>query len=313
MTEEKVVKDKKKSASKEHRRLKDSSSEVHYHYHTDNETEGFRPEQPRAIRRPETRSKRKEKDKAAEVHHHYYYEPPRIRYQRSSKPAIAGALLIIVGILGILTSIIFMIGGSFVGGMGSGFDFGGGDAEGDVFGQITLIDGTPVENATVSIVGEPISTQTDVDGNYILYNVPSGDQEIKVEKEGYNTIIYKTFVNPENPWDGSDAENRCNFEIEPGTEVEEMGMHTPWHMIGGIMAVCAVLIIIFSIWTLLGGIYAIQRKSFAIALSGSVLGIFTIGFLVGSLLAFVAIFILVLARDEFKFERQEEPRNTNNY
>ncbi len=247
-----------------------------------------------------------------EVHHHYYYEPPRSKAGRSSKPGIAGALLIITAVLGLIVSA-FIVGGSmFIGDMNEGFEFWGMGDKGDVTGEVLYLNGSSVENATITIVGEDLSTQTDKDGLYIIYNVPSGNQKIKVEKEGYNTIIYKAFISPsEAKWKANvddnshqnwDSDNEYDFIISPGTRTLDRGSYPPFGMIGSIMVVCAALIIIFSIIALIGGFFALKRKNFKYAIIGAVFGIFT-G--IGALLSLISLFILILSRDEFNKDTKE--------
>ncbi len=254
---------------------------------------------------------RKHLEEYSEIHHHhYYYEPPRPRYRRSSKPGIAGALLILTAIIGIVVSGILIFSGMFVGNIDDGISFPGAEDTGDVTGKVRYMNGTPAENVTISIVGEDLVTQTDGEGNYVIFNVPTGNQKIQVEKDGYNTIIYKTFISPsESEWrsdrndDGSwDHENKQDFTITTGDDTLNRGSYPPWGMIGGFIFVCAVLMIVFSIVALIGGYYAIKRRKFKFALLGAILGILT---LVGALFSLIALFILIISRNEF--DKKEHP------
>ncbi|WP_455392987.1 carboxypeptidase-like regulatory domain-containing protein [[Eubacterium] cellulosolvens] len=280
----------------------DSQEDYYYHYHVEDPGSA----EPRG----EIRKSSREGPGAREVHHHYYYEAPRYRKQRSSKPSIAGGLLIIAGILALIGSM-FMIGGSaFIGNMDEGMEFWGAGDTGDLSGQITYLNGTPAENVTISIVGEDLSTQTDNEGNYVIYNVPTGNQEIKVEKEGYNTIIYKTYIEPsDSNWESNDKNGRRfdtgnteDFTISTGDQVLERGSYPPFGMIGGFMIICGIVILIFAIITLVGGYYAIKRQRFSLAIAGAILGIFTV---VGTLFAIIALFILIISRDEFRAHEHE--------
>jgi hypothetical protein len=288
-----------KSSKSESKRKKTGKNEVHIHYHMD----GKRPEETASGGKRKARSDNSDADDHGELHYHYYYEPPRQRFSRSSKPAIAGALLIIIAILGLIFSTMILAGGAFIGNVGVGSEVFGEDNTGEIYGQVKLNNGTPIENATVSIVGESIYTVTDQNGNYALYDIPTGNQKIRVEKDGYNTIIFKTFIAPSNnPWGGDDStsDNEQNFFLSPGNTVDERGMYPPFGFLSGILLFCAVLGIIFSIIALLGGYYSLKRQKFSLAIVGAVVGIFTVGFLLGTLLAFVAIFILIISHDEFK-------------
>lgn len=83
------------------------------------------------------------------------------------------------------------------------------------------------------------------------------------------------------------------FNMIPGTEGAEA-------FISGFFVVCAVIGLIFSIIALLGGLMAIQRKNWAFALIGSILGLFTIGpFLISSILSLIALILIMVSRNDF--------------
>ena len=89
---------------------------------------------------------------------------------------------------------------------------------------------------------------------------------------------------------------------EGNGEIQD-GEYPPWDFISNIMIVCAVLIIIFSIFAILGGIYALKRKKFGVAILGAVLGLFTI---FGTIFALIAVLILALSRKEFNGQTIEK-------
>lgn len=241
------------------------------------------------------------KKRAQEVHHHYYYDAPPVKPGRSSKPSIAGALLIITAVLGLIGGSMFFVGGYFFSSFDEDFDFFAQNDKGDIVGRVTFVNQTGVEGATVTIIGTNFKTTTDSDGYYIIYNAPTGNQEIKVEFEGYNTYIRKADIKPKevNEWtdDGPLGGNEYNFQITEGDDVIERGKFTPWNAIKNIMYICAVLIILFSVFSLIGGIYALKRQKFGMALLGAIFGLFTV---VGSVFALIALFILIISRNEFK-------------
>lgn len=276
--------------------------DVHYHYHMD---EAKPPGNKEGYPYKEQKEAGPQK-KPGEVHYHYYYEPPKMGKKKSSKPTIAGALLLIHAILAILLGTMLVFAGSFVGELGGGMEFFGDDGKGDVIGTVTLLDGTPVENATVSIVDEGLSTLTDSDGNYLIYNVPTGNQKIKVEKEGYDTIILKTFIkssdiNKDKRNKDDDFDNKHDFIMREGDEIIERGSYPPFGMIRNILYICAILFIVLSIITIIGGISAIMRKNYWLAILGSITGIITLG-----IFALIALFILILAKDEFRKTENEK-------
>jgi hypothetical protein len=67
-----------------------------------------------------------------------------------------------------------------------------------------------------------------------------------------------------------------------------------------IIAICGAIFIVLGIIELLGGIMALRRKMWALALVGSILGLFTFGFYgISSILSLVALIILAISRKEF--------------
>ena len=287
---------------------KPSEKEIHYHYHLN----GHRPSPGGYY----YGSYPQESGKPGEVHYHYYYEPPRRRVGRSSKPTIAGSLLILRAVLAIAIGIFFITAGSIVGDLGEGIPFVDEDAKGDITGTVTLQNGTPVQNVTISIVGETISTQTDKDGNYVLFNVPTGNQKIKVEKEGYDTIIYKAFISPsefnveekngeikiESKEDNTDnnPENDFDFVLTPGNGEIERGTYPPFEWIGNFMFACAIIMIISAVFQLIGGIFAIKRERYGLTIVCAILGVISF-----SILAIIALLILILSKDEFKKSEEQ--------
>ena len=64
---------------------------------------------------------------------------------------------------------------------------------------------------------------------------------------------------------------------------------------------CGATFIILSIFAILGGVVAIKRKLWGLALTGSILGLFTMGPLFSSsILAFIALIIIIIKRKEFQ-------------
>jgi hypothetical protein len=273
----------------------DKKKEIHYHYHMD--------EKP-GPSGPVTTEK-----KPGEMHYHYYYEPPRMQKPRSSKPTIAGVLLLIQAIMSVI-AVVFLIGaGMFMGSPGDGFMFFGAEDTGDITGEVTSFnDGLPIENATITVLGTDLSAMTNEKGEYLIYNVPVGNQRIQVEKEGFNTIILKTFVEPENmdmdmdPNEPDRPKNHEEFILTDGNDVIEKGSYPPWELIRNLVLVCGVILVILTILVILGAYASFKRENFRLAIVGAVAGIITLG-----LFSFIALFILLLAKDEFKKPQKDTP------
>lgn len=67
----------------------------------------------------------------------------------------------------------------------------------------------------------------------------------------------------------------------------------------GVIWICGAIGIILSLFALLGGIMSLQRKNWAFALVGGILGLFTIGFIIGSVLSLVALILIAVSKKEY--------------
>ena len=62
--------------------------------------------------------------------------------------------------------------------------------DGTIRGKVLDIEGEPLPGAQVYIADLGVGTMTDVDGNYILLNIPVGTYAITVQMIGYQTHIF---------------------------------------------------------------------------------------------------------------------------
>jgi hypothetical protein len=279
-----------------------SKKEVHYHYH-----------QGAGRASTQTVSEKKNGSEVTSVHHHYYYEPPRIEKERSSKPKIVGAMLYIVGIISVIFAIFILVTASVFGGIEGMIEGFSGMDSGEVWGKVTYGDGSPAENVTIIIVDEDINTTTDANGEYLLRDIPIGVQLLRVEIEGYKTIEKTIFVNAEKKQDftktrndgvsipegSTNPENDHNFGLELGSGVVEEGEEIPFDILTSLLYFCGIISLLMSVIVIAGGYYAMKRKKFYFVALATVCGIFTIGFFISSIMSFIALFILILARKEF--------------
>lgn len=67
----------------------------------------------------------------------------------------------------------------------------------------------------------------------------------------------------------------------------------------GVIWICGAIGIILSLFALLGGIMSLLRKNWALALVGGILGLFTIGFIIGSVLSLVALILIAVSKKEY--------------
>ena len=213
--------------------------------------------------------------------------PPSLHVKpSSSKPMIAGILLIIVFILGIIMGGLIGFSEDLI---GEGVSQMGGTGS---YGAIVKDEnGDPLANVTVILVNNPnIYTETDENGKFLLENVPTGYQKINLSKDGYESLIIKTLIFP-----GKFEED--GFVMKEGSgerRVESLAVKAI-----DFLPICSVVFIIFAVIALLGGILSIRRKNLLVAVVCSILGIFSIGFLVGSILSIAALILILLSKEEF--------------
>jgi hypothetical protein len=71
--------------------------------------------------------------------------------------------------------------------------------------------------------------------------------------------------------------------------------------LAGIVIVCGVILMIFGILALLGGIMSATRKNWSMALIGSIFGLFCLGFVFfeASIFSFIALILIAISKDEF--------------
>lgn len=67
------------------------------------------------------------------------------------------------------------------------------------------------------------------------------------------------------------------------------------------LVICGTVGCVLSIFPILGGIVALKRKIWILALIGSIIGLFTIGpFLASSVLSLIGLIIIAISREEFQ-------------
>jgi zinc-ribbon domain len=66
-----------------------------------------------------------------------------------------------------------------------------------------------------------------------------------------------------------------------------------------LLSVCGALAVLFGVIAIIGGVFAIQRKHFALAIIGGLFGMAGIGFFLGALLALIALILVAVSKEEF--------------
>jgi|GEM_PF-6979404 len=265
----------------------------------------------------------------AQAYQSHIYPPTLPIKKGSKKPAIAGALLIIAGIFTILFSSIIFVSGAFMWNANDNENYWLEWQSGDlvnIMGTVSNSESMPIDNVTVSVTGTHLYSITNSTGQYRLSGVPCGYREIKLEKDGFRTIIYRTQLKEHDsdnfPNYGNDGENYnydnltqgnaliFDFTMTPGNDTVTYGpsMHETNLYLNKAsiwLGICGTFTLISGIFSIIGGFYSMKRKRFGLAISGAILGIFGFGFALGTILSIVALFILLLSTNEFDNDKNK--------
>ncbi len=200
----------------------------------------------------------------------------------TSRLAVAGALLLVVFVLGAA------MGGLLLSGESALYH-----GTGEYRGKVVDEDGVAIQNARVYLDGN-FTGVTDEEGIFILKNVSAGKHLLEIEKEGYKKIEAKIFVFP------TRIAITSKFVLKNGSGIEkESDLQSTFIEL---IPVIATAIIIISFLPLIGAIFCFLKKGFVIALIASIFGIFSIGFFIGSVLSIIALIIILLSKNEFMGE-----------
>ena len=67
-----------------------------------------------------------------------------------------------------------------------------------------------------------------------------------------------------------------------------------------IVMICSIILIIFSVISILGGFFATKREKFGMAIMGAIMGLFTFGpYCLSSIVALIALILIATSKDEF--------------
>ncbi len=198
---------------------------------------------------------------------------------KTNKPTIAAILLVCVFAIGITTAV---FSETFI------------ETSLDITSAVGMT-GTIeiyVKNETnVSLHGVYVKYNGEVDitdekGFSSFEKVEPGIQTIEIIFSGYKTIKKEILVTP-----FFTSSNDITMNKSDKTEEENI----PFDTTG-----CSLIILIFSVFALIGTISCINRKNFDVAIAGSLLGMFSIGFfMIGAILSIVAFAVIMMSRDEF--------------
>ena len=197
---------------------------------------------------------------------------------KTNKPMIAIIILTCVFALGITTAVFSDI--FIVSTLDTASAFG---MTGSVEVHVINETNNSVDNVIINIEGADNLKKTG-NGSYYAKNVELGIKEITIISSEYNDITEEILVTPF-------FESYHKITVTKGTSNEKNVFDT---------AGCSIIIIIFSVFALMGAVACIRRKHFDVAVAGSLLGILSFGFsMIGSILSIIAFAFIIKSKEEF--------------
>jgi len=252
----------------------------------------------------------------------WYAPPPQAWGQapqpkRSGKPKIVGMLLMFSGVLSIIMGLFF---GAMMINVVPWMEEWSNNTSGygDIEGQVIYMNSTPVAGVNVTVVDLGLMASTNETGHYRILNVANGWHDLKVESLGYKTPVRSVFVRVSDVMGTGKNVTRADFQLQPGSGEQRLGeARTPGsktgpmdpmaqEMIRSFGAVCMVLGVVLGSFAILGGYFAFRTERLGIVALGTLCGILSFGFAIGSGLAFIALILLLLSTDEFERAKKQK-------
>lgn len=206
----------------------------------------------------------------------------------SRKLQMVAVLLGIVGVLGLVTATMVAISPE-----GDGLGAILPVDEADVMGQVRDVEGYLVPDARVSYPKGGISNTTGQTGWYFLEDVDTGEVELRMDLEGYKTVVKTVHLER--------GTYTVDFLAEPGTGTVELpGVAVPEAGDPGTLTwLMALGMVVASAFALLGSVSAYLQRWYPLVIIGCLLGIFTWGWFIGSAISVLALLIALPLRDQF--------------
>ena len=166
----------------------------------------------------------------------------------------------------------------------------------DVQGVIQTDDGNPLENVEITLNGQNWTWTSNEQGRFYIYDVEGGIREITFNLENYEEQTQKIEleVGRINVVNAILEEGNCSSDCEYIDKTFEVDNPAE------ISLVLSVIIILFSVVTVYGSIAALRKSDFSMALIGSIAGVLSYGFMLGSILSIVAMLMIFSDRDAFE-------------
>ena len=193
-------------------------------------------------------------------------------------------------------------------------DMAAGDGEQDITiilendkGNLITLDDNNSQLQVIIFVDDQYFNKTPNDqGRYVLEGVLSGEAVITVKWPGFIGQKREVIITENDEMTYMSDRyigNHFDFQLEKGTGIKD----TESNPIMVMLSVCVVMILLFSMIALVGAYFTYTRRSYPVALLGGLGGILAIGWLIGPVLAVVAIYLIYRSKEEFPSSAPPSP------
>jgi hypothetical protein len=201
---------------------------------------------------------------------------------------LVSVLLVVVTVLGLATATLLAMDLS-----AEGLDHLLGERNADLMGQVRQGDGRLVQGATVTYIEGDTSSVTGIAGYYFLEDLRTGTVRIRMEADGYVTVIKTVHLERGNHVLDFYAEKVDGTVEEEGDPLAQPADALPGRLLLVIgIATCSVV-------ALLGAMASYLHRWYPLVVMGCILGILSWGWFVGSALSVVSLLIVLPLRVEF--------------
>ncbi len=196
-----------------------------------------------------------------------------------TRSGLAGIFLVIVFILA-LAQAMMMIAAD------DGPAEGGGRA--DILGTVVDTEGSKVVGAIVTLDGGEVA-YTDGSGSFYYDSVKTGDHTIAVDADGYETSSWRTTVSGSNRYVVITV-GPVERNVDDTSDLERRDSSIP---------MIALIFVLFGGIAFVGGVFALRGLGRTIPMIGAVAGMVSIGLFAGTVLAVLALILLIFSEKEF--------------
>jgi len=216
-----------------------------------------------------------------------------VRPKYSNRLRVAAAFLVIAFILGLTTCVLTSLYGVIIPNPDIFFE----TETTTISGSVIDIEGKHIEGVTVSVLNSNLGDVSNSNGNYVIEKIQVGDYRIRAEMQGYKTVIMKITVTAGQP-------NAYDFVLksgnpEPPEEVDESVRISEGGGSNIVTYTTIIIILISSFFPLFGAYLVFTRQRFRIAVTLAVVGIMSVGFVIGAILCIITLVILLSSRQGF--------------